>query len=126
VRQFQKTIYRSRPSEPVRCGPSLSAPTVALRRVPVVRLSANVDPAASNLRPPEEWQTSDVLTLSGTGAMLVSGTIATMPKSETRNEKLDLRLTPSMKQTIELAAIASHRLVSEFVLESARPMPRRR
>jgi len=42
-----------------------------------------------------------------------------MPKTETRNEKLDLRLTPSAKRTLQIAAIAAHRSVSEFVLESA-------
>ena len=39
--------------------------------------------------------------------------------TETRNEKLDLRLTPSAKRTRETAALAAHRSVSEFVLESA-------
>lgn len=38
---------------------------------------------------------------------------------ETRNEKLDLRLTPSAKRTLQIAASAAHRSVSEFVLESA-------
>jgi uncharacterized protein (DUF1778 family) len=42
-----------------------------------------------------------------------------MPNIETRNEKLDLRLTPSAKRTLQAAAIAAHRSVSEFVLESA-------
>ena len=42
-----------------------------------------------------------------------------MPNIETRNEKLDLRLTPSAKRTLQVAAIAAHRSVSEFVLESA-------
>lgn len=42
-----------------------------------------------------------------------------MPNIETRNEKLDLRLTPSAKRAIQAAAIAAHRSVSEFVLESA-------
>jgi uncharacterized protein (DUF1778 family) len=42
-----------------------------------------------------------------------------MPNAETRNEKLDLRLTPSAKRTLQVAALASHRSVSEFVLESA-------
>ncbi|MBN8732383.1 MAG: DUF1778 domain-containing protein [Acidobacteria bacterium] len=42
-----------------------------------------------------------------------------MPLSETRNEKLDLRLTPSAKRTLQIAARASQRSVSEFVLESA-------
>ena len=42
-----------------------------------------------------------------------------MPQTETRNEKLDLRLTPSAKRTLQAAASAAHRSVSEFVLESA-------
>jgi len=42
-----------------------------------------------------------------------------MPNTETRNEKLDLRLTPSAKRTLQVAALAAHRSVSEFVLESA-------
>lgn len=36
-----------------------------------------------------------------------------------RTEKLDLRLTRAAKQTIQAAAAASHRTVSDFVLESA-------
>jgi uncharacterized protein (DUF1778 family) len=42
-----------------------------------------------------------------------------VPLRETRNEKLDLRLTRSAKRTLQAAAIAAHRSVSEFVLESA-------
>lgn len=42
-----------------------------------------------------------------------------MPNVETRNEKLDLRLTPSAKRALQIAARASQRSVSEFVLESA-------
>ncbi len=42
-----------------------------------------------------------------------------MPAAETRNEKLDLRLTPSAKRTLQMAAVAARRSVSEFVLESA-------
>ena len=42
-----------------------------------------------------------------------------MPTTETRNEKLDLRLTPSAKRTLQTAAAAASRSVSEFVLESA-------
>jgi uncharacterized protein (DUF1778 family) len=45
--------------------------------------------------------------------------IGGVPTTETRNEKLDLRLTPSAKRTLQIAALASHRSVSEFVLESA-------
>ncbi len=42
-----------------------------------------------------------------------------MPNTETRNEKLDLRLTPSAKRALQIAAQAARRSVSEFVLESA-------
>lgn len=42
-----------------------------------------------------------------------------MPNPETRIEKLDLRLTPTAKRTLQIAARAAHRSVSEFVLESA-------
>ncbi|MGA2147159.1 MAG: DUF1778 domain-containing protein [Bryobacteraceae bacterium] len=37
----------------------------------------------------------------------------------TRSEKLDLRVTRGAKQALQAAAAASHRSVSEFVLESA-------
>ena len=37
----------------------------------------------------------------------------------TRSEKLDLRLTPAAKRTLNVAASAAGRSVSEFVLESA-------
>ena len=37
----------------------------------------------------------------------------------TRSEKLDLRLTAEAKRALQLAAAASQRSVSEFVLESA-------
>jgi uncharacterized protein (DUF1778 family) len=36
-----------------------------------------------------------------------------------RSEKLDLRLTPDHKSLLQTAALALHRSVSEFVLESA-------
>jgi len=39
--------------------------------------------------------------------------------TERRDEKLDLRLTPSAKRVLQTAALAAHRSVSEFVLESA-------
>jgi uncharacterized protein (DUF1778 family) len=42
-----------------------------------------------------------------------------MPAAETRKEKLDLRLTPSAKRTLQVASQAAGRSVSEFVLESA-------
>lgn len=37
----------------------------------------------------------------------------------TRTQKLDLRLTPAAKQMLYTAAAATHRSVSDFVLESA-------
>jgi uncharacterized protein (DUF1778 family) len=42
-----------------------------------------------------------------------------MAGSQRRSEKLDLRLTPVAKQTLQRAAEAAQRSVSEFVLESA-------
>jgi uncharacterized protein (DUF1778 family) len=42
-----------------------------------------------------------------------------MAASTTRSEKLDLRLTPEAKSTLNAAATAARRSVSEFVLESA-------
>jgi uncharacterized protein (DUF1778 family) len=36
-----------------------------------------------------------------------------------RTEKLDLRLTPSAKRALQSAAQATHKTVSDFVLESA-------
>jgi uncharacterized protein (DUF1778 family) len=42
-----------------------------------------------------------------------------MPTVETRREKLDLRLTPTAKRTLQRAAHAADKSVSEFVLESA-------
>ena len=42
-----------------------------------------------------------------------------MRASATRSEKLDLRLTPEAKKTLNAAATAARRSVSEFVLESA-------
>jgi len=41
------------------------------------------------------------------------------PRSETRTEKLDLRLSPSVKRALQYAARAERRSVSDFVLESA-------
>jgi uncharacterized protein (DUF1778 family) len=43
----------------------------------------------------------------------------TMAGRTARTEKLDLRLTPQAKQRLFAAAQASHRSVSEFVLQSA-------
>lgn len=42
-----------------------------------------------------------------------------MAITETRNEKLDLRLTPSAKRALQIAASVARCSVSEFVLESA-------
>jgi uncharacterized protein (DUF1778 family) len=42
-----------------------------------------------------------------------------MARTETRDEKLEMRLTASAKQVLKTAASATHRSVSEFVLESA-------
>lgn len=42
-----------------------------------------------------------------------------MAHTETRNEKVEVRLTASAKRTLQTAASALHRSVSEFVLESA-------
>ena len=42
-----------------------------------------------------------------------------MLTTENRTEKLDLRLTPTAKLTLQTAAAAAQRSVSEFVLESA-------
>lgn len=42
-----------------------------------------------------------------------------MATAETRTQKLDLRLTVSAKRTLQSAALAARRSVSEFVLESA-------
>lgn len=42
-----------------------------------------------------------------------------MATRSTRSEKLDLRLTRNAKRTLQVAAAASRRSVSEFVLESA-------
>jgi uncharacterized protein (DUF1778 family) len=40
-------------------------------------------------------------------------------RAETRTEKLDLRLSPSVKRALQYAARAERRSVSDFVLESA-------
>lgn len=42
-----------------------------------------------------------------------------MAANASRSEKLDLRLTPAAKRVLQMAATASRRSVSEFVLESA-------
>ena len=43
-----------------------------------------------------------------------------MVSSGRRSEKLDLRLTPAAKQTLQRAAAAVDRTVTDFVLDSAR------
>jgi uncharacterized protein (DUF1778 family) len=42
-----------------------------------------------------------------------------MTTRSARSEKLDLRLSQEAKQTLRAAATASHRSISDFVLESA-------
>ena len=42
-----------------------------------------------------------------------------MPTQPARTTKLDLRLSPQAKQALSAAAQATHRSVSQFVLESA-------
>ena len=42
-----------------------------------------------------------------------------MAQSTNRTEKLDLRLSKSAKQTLQAAATAARKSVSEFVLETA-------
>ena len=42
-----------------------------------------------------------------------------MPGRPTRTAKLDLRITPEAKKTLQTAAESTGRTVSEFVLESA-------
>jgi uncharacterized protein (DUF1778 family) len=42
-----------------------------------------------------------------------------MPSQSPLTTKLDLRLSPEAKQTLNAAARATHRSVSQFVLESA-------
>jgi uncharacterized protein (DUF1778 family) len=42
-----------------------------------------------------------------------------MPNIQIRSEKLDLRLTASAKRTLQMAAEATRRSVTDFVLDSA-------
>lgn len=42
-----------------------------------------------------------------------------MPERSNRTEKLDLRLTPAAKQTLQAAAAAERKSVSEFILDAA-------
>ena len=59
-----------------------------------------------------------VMTLSGEiGYSLDRGYI--MVQRTNRTEKLDLRLTRAAKQTLQAAASAAHKSVSDFVLETA-------
>ena len=51
-----------------------------------------------------------------TSSPLRSGRLST---GSLRSEKLDLRLTPGAKQTLQRAAAAAQRSVTDFVLESA-------
>lgn len=55
--------------------------------------------------------------MSGVRVTLCFG--RTMTTRSARTEKLDLRLSPAAKQTLRAAATASHRSISDFVLESA-------
>src|SRR3954463_15776251 len=55
------------------------------------------------------------MTMSGKNAILLGRKVS----MSTRSEKLDLRLTPEAKRTLNIAASAAGRSVSEFVLESA-------
>jgi uncharacterized protein (DUF1778 family) len=57
--------------------------------------------------------------MSGGYATLEQFTEVTMATTTTRSEKLDLRLTPDAKRTLQTAAAAANRSVSDFVLESA-------
>lgn len=60
-----------------------------------------------------------VLTLSGKLLSLWDNRGSLVAQRSTRSEKLDLRLTREAKLTLQAAASAAHRSVSEFVLESA-------
>ena len=44
---------------------------------------------------------------------------STTARRNKRTEKLDLRLSPSAKQTLQAAAMAARKSVSEFVLDTA-------
>jgi len=61
----------------------------------------------------------NVMTMSGKNTVIPVERNFSMLASETRSEKLDLRLTPSAKRALQIAAQAAQRSVSEFVLESA-------
>jgi len=57
------------------------------------------------------------LTLSGKGIILIMEAI--WPRAQSELKLLDLRLTEAAKHRLKAAAAASHRSVSDFVLESA-------
>jgi uncharacterized protein (DUF1778 family) len=42
-----------------------------------------------------------------------------MASTSPRTEKLDLRITPGAKRTLQIAALAAHQSVSDFVIKSA-------
>jgi uncharacterized protein (DUF1778 family) len=58
-----------------------------------------------------------VTTLSGKDVNIIGK--ERLATQSTRSEKLDLRLTPEAKRTLNIAATAAGRSVSEFVLKSA-------
>src|SRR5260370_23774624 len=91
------------------------------RRLPLV---ARVAQTLASIETSHVCCRTSVMTLSDKPAMMdrrmkQAAREGTMAHTETRNEKLDLRLTPSAKRTLRTAALAAHRSVSEFVLESA-------
>jgi uncharacterized protein (DUF1778 family) len=58
-----------------------------------------------------------VMTLSGENDILSTGVV--MAQRTNRTEKLDLRLSRAAKQTLQAAARAERKSVSEFVLDTA-------
>ena len=83
--------------------------------------ACSIDSTFPARRPAEIPYPTNVTTLSGVTWHTESG-MPQKPMSrtmETRREKLDLRLTPSAKRALQVAARAAQRSVSEFVLESA-------
>jgi len=42
-----------------------------------------------------------------------------MPVAKQKTERIDIRTTPDVKETLQRAATASHKNVSEFLLEAA-------
>lgn len=55
--------------------------------------------------------------IQGYSGMRLEG--PSMSRRAVRSEKLDLRVTPAAKRTLQAAASVSRRTVSDFVLESA-------